>query len=74
MTSFLIKSALVGSALSALARLALCYLRARAAQARERARFRAIADAELARHCRRPQRASRILFTRSTGPVICYRN
>ena len=74
MTSFLVKSALVGSTLFALARLALRHLRARAAQARECARFREIAGARLARHRRRPQRASRVLFTRATGLVIYYCN
>jgi hypothetical protein len=74
MTSFLIKFALAGAVGFVLGRFAYHYLRFRCAQAREHARFRKAADAGLARHRRRPERASRVFSTRATGPVICYRN
>jgi hypothetical protein len=70
MTDLLLKSALAGSALFALAR----YLRFRHVQALRLRRFWEAADAGLASHRRRPQRASRVLSTQATGPVICYCN
>jgi len=74
MTGLLVKSVLASAAGFLIGRLAYHYLRGRCAQVREHARFREAADAGFERHRRRPQRASRVLSTRATGPVVCYCN
>jgi hypothetical protein len=73
-TSFLIKSALFGSALLALGRLALRYLRARCAQVRRNARFCEAADAGLARHRRQPGANSLPQDTDTLGRITLYVN
>ena len=70
MTDLLLKSALAGSALLALAR----YLRARCAQVRAHARFREAADTGLARHRQQPNANRLPQDTNTLGEITLYIN
>ena len=74
MTDLLLKSALAGSALLALARLALRYLRARRAQVLRLRRFREAADAGFARHWQDPTASAWPQHTKALGHVTLYVN